>query len=157
MCNRHNIPVKTSIKLFHTYISPIILYNSENLSTLSDNELVKFDNNFIFSNISTSKIDTTHRKLLKFILGVSKSCPNHAIYGETGEIPISMKSYRLTLNFWHRVSNLPNTSLAKIALLENIDLRTNWIKTIEKLINTLNLTDKIENHTKIKKATKTAL
>ena len=86
---------------------------------------------------------------------MSKPC--HAIYGETGEIPISMKSYRLTLNFWHRVSNLPNTSLAKIALLENIDLRTNWIKTIEKLINTLNLADKIENHKTFKKATKTAL
>ena len=113
--------------------------------------------NLIFSKISTSKIDTTYRKFLKFILGVSKSCPNHAIYGETGEIPISMKSYRLTLNFWHRVSNLPNTSLAKMALLENINLRTNWIKTIEKLINTLNLADKIENHKIFKKATKTAL
>ena len=76
---RFNIPVKTSIKIFHSYISPILLYNTENLSTLSDNELVKFDNNFIFSNISTTKIDTTHRKILKFILGVSRSCPNHAM------------------------------------------------------------------------------
>ena len=55
------------------------------------------------------------------------------------------------------MSNLPNTSLAKMALLENINLRTNWIKTIEKLINTLNLADKIENHKIFKKATKTAL
>ena len=130
---RFNIPVKTSIKLFHTYISPILLYNTENFSTLSENELTKFDENFIFSNTSTSKIDITHRKLLKFILGVSRSCPNLAIYGDTGETPISMKSYRLTLNFWHRVTNLPNTSLAKKALLKNIHLGTNhecfkWIK-----------------------------
>ena len=154
---RFNIPVKTSIKLFHTYISPILLYNTENLSTLTENELTKFDENFIFSNTSTSKIDITHRKLMKFILGVSRSCPNLAIYGDTGETPISIKSYRLTLNFWHRVTNLPNTSLAKKALLENIHLRTNWIKTIEKLINTLNLADKIGNHEKFKKATKYAL
>ena len=73
------------------------------------------------------------------------------------EIPISMKSYRLTLNFWHRVSNLPDTSLAKKALLENIDLRTNWVKTIEKLINVFNLADKIGNHTKFKNATKAAM
>ena len=55
------------------------------------------------------------------------------------------------------MTNLPNTSLAKKALLENIELRTNWIKTIEKLINTLNLADKIGNHEKFKKATKLAL
>ena len=54
------------------------------------------------------------------------------------------------------VTNLPNTSLAKKALLENIALRTNWIKTIEKVINTLNL-DKIGNHVKFKKATKLSL
>ena len=33
---RFNIPIKTSIKLFHSYIAPILLYNTENLSTLSD-------------------------------------------------------------------------------------------------------------------------
>ena len=154
---RFNIPIKTSIRLFHTYISPILLYNAENWSTLSDKGLQKFDRNFLFSETSTSKIDITHRKLLKYILGVSRSCPSLAIYGETGEIPISMKSYRLTLNFWHRVSNLPDTSLAKKALLENIDLRTNWIKTIDKLINTFNLADKIGNHVKFKNATKYAM
>ena len=51
----------------------------------------------LFSMTSESKIDITHRKLLKNILGVSRSCPTLAVYGETGEIPISLKSYRLTL------------------------------------------------------------
>ena len=154
---RFNIPIKTSIRLFHTYVSPILLYNAENWTTLSEKGLQKFDRDFLFSEAATSKIDITHRKLLKYILGVSKSCPSLAIYGETGEIPISMKSYRLTLNFWHRLTNLPDTSLAKKALLENIDLRTNWIKTIEKLINTFNLADKIGNQEKFKNATKYAM
>ena len=155
--SRFNIPFNTSIRLFHTFISPILVYNTENWSALTDNELTKYDNNFIFLDTFTSKIDITHRKLLKSIMGVSRSCPNLAIYGETGETPISMKSYRLTLNYWHKVTNLPDTSLAKKALLENIALRTNWIKTIEKLINTFNLADKIGNHNKFKKATKYAL
>ena len=94
------------------------------------------------------------RKLLKFILGVTKSCPNLAVYGETGEVPLSLKSYRLALNFWHRVTNLPDTTLAKKALLENIGLRTNWILTIEKLVGCFNLADKIGNHEKFKKITK---
>ena len=154
---RFNIPAKTSIKLFHTYISPILLYNTENLSSFTENEIRKYDNDFIYSKTTTSKIDITHRKLLKFIIGVSKTSPSLAIYGDTGDIPISLKRYRLTLNFWHRVTNLPNSSLVKKALLENIDLRTNWIITIEKLINTLKLSDKIGNHTKFKNATKQAL
>ena len=90
-------------------------------------------------------------------MGLSKSCPNLAIYGDTGEIPLSLKSYRLALNFWHRITSLKDTSLAKIALLENIELRTNWIITIAKLTNTLKLSDKIGNHNKFKGANKRAL
>ena len=111
----------------------------------------------LFSMTSESKIDITHRKLLKNILGVSRSCPTLAVYGETGKIPISLKSYRLTLNYWHRVTNLPDTLLVKKALLENIELRTNWIITIEKLTSALNVADKIEDFPKFKEAVKRAI
>ena len=100
-----------------------------------------------------SKIDITHRKLLKYIMGVSRSCPNLALYGDTGEIPLSLKCLRLTLNYWHRVTSKNDDTLVKIALLENISLRSNWIVTIEKLINTLNLADKIGNLENFKQAT----
>ena len=149
--SRFKIPVKLSIKLFHTFISPILLYNAENWAILSDKEIDKFNSNTILDTTSRSKIDLIHRKLLKFILGVSKSSPNLAIYGDTGEVPVSLKSYRLALNFWHRVSNLPDKYLVKKALLENIELRTNWIITVEKLINRFNLADKIGNHEHFKK------
>ena len=84
---RFKIPPKTAIKLFHTYISPIITYNTENLSQFSSNDIRKYQNDDIFKATTKSKIDTTHRKLLKYIMGVSRSCPNIAIYGDTGEIP----------------------------------------------------------------------
>ena len=90
-------------------------------------------------------------------MGVSRSCPNLAIYGDTGELPLSLKSYRLTLNFWHRVTNMSNDTLVKIALLENISLRTNWIITIEKLINTLNIADKIDDPSKFRQAAQDSL
>ena len=95
-----------------------------------------------------------HRKLLKFVQGVSKSCPNLTIYGETGEIPLSLKGYRLMLNFWHRVTSLPDTTLVRKAMTENIELRTNWIITIERLINRFKLADKIGNHKRFKEQTK---
>ena len=37
------------------------------------------------------------------------------------------------LQLWHRVTNLSDETIAEKALLENVHLRTNWIKTIEKL------------------------
>ena len=54
----------------------------------------------------------------------------------------------------HRITNLPDNTLVKKALLENIGLRTNWIMTIEKLIDCFNLSDKIGNHLKFKRQTK---
>ena len=154
---RFKIPPKTAIKLFHTYISPIITYNTENLSQFSSNDIRKYQNDDIFKATTKSKIDTTHRKLLKFIMGVSRSCPNLAIYGDTGEIPLSLKCHRMKLNYWHRVTNMSNDTLVKTALLENISLRTNWIMTIEKLVNTLNVADKIGNPSKFKRATQESL
>ena len=74
-----------------------------------------------------------------------------------GESPISLKGYRLMLNFWHRLTTLPDTTLVNKALTENIQLRTNWVITIEKLINQLKLSDKIGNHKKFKYETKTVL
>ena len=151
---RFRIPAKTSIRLFHTLISPIVLYNAENWTILSDKRLQNFNNETIMDDTTGSKVDVIHRKLLKFILGVSKSCPNLAMYGDAGEVPLSLKGYRLMLNVWHKVTNLPDTYLVKKALLENIELHTNWMNTIEKLINCFNLADKIGNHDKFKKVTK---
>ena len=147
---RFNIPVKTSLKLFHAFISPIILYNVENWGILTDKKLENFPTT-IFTSISDSKADILHRKFLKYILGVSKSCPNLAIYGETGELPLSLKGFRLLINYWLRLTNLPDNSLAKKALLENITLRTNWIKTVEKLLGYFSLTDAIDNPILFKK------
>ena len=81
-----------------------------------------------------------------------------AIYGDTNEHPLTMKAFRLMLNFWHRVTNLPETTLVKKALLlENINLRTNWIITVEKLLGDLSLTGNIDDTHKFKIKTKKVL
>ena len=77
-----------------------------------------------------------------------------AVYGETGEVPLSLKGYGLMLNYWNRLTNLPDKSLAKKALKENIKLRTNWILTIEKLVRTFNLIESNHNNEQYKKASK---
>ena len=108
----------------------------------------------MFENTNNTKTDTLQRKFIKYILGVSKSSPNIAIYGDTGEVPLSIKGYRLVVNYWKRLNSLPDTNLAKIALMENIDLRTNWIMTIEKLLKTFNLIETTSNDIQFKRESK---
>ena len=78
-----------------------------------------------------------------------------AIHGDTGEVPLSIKGYKLMLDFWNRLNTLPETNLAKKALKENVNIRTNWIMTIEKLLHTFNLTEITGNNQNFKLASKT--
>ena len=142
---RFSIPAKTAIKLFHAYISPIILYNAENWAILSEKKLKNFDIDTVFTDVNDSKANVTHRKFLKYIMGVTPSCPTLAVMGDTGEIPLLLKGFKMLLKYWYRVTNLHDNTLAKKALLENVQLRTNWITTIEKLMNCFKLTDSIRN------------
>ena len=54
------------------------------------------------------------------------------------------------LQYWHRINNLPDETLVKKDLLENTDIRSNWIATIEKLISCFNLSDSTQNATKLR-------
>ena len=58
------------------------------------------------------------------------------------------------LDYWNRLTNIPDENLAKKALNENVNLRTNWIKTIEKLVRTINLLEAGNANKQFKKATK---
>ena len=136
---KFDLPTSISVKLFNTYVSPIIMYNIENWGTLTEKNILKADEMQLFNMTNTSTVDTVHRKFLKFALGLSNSTPNMTVYGETGEIPLSLKGYKRMLNYWKRLTTLPDQCLAKKALLENADLRTNWIMTIEKLLKTFKL------------------
>ena len=111
--SKFNLPVKTAIHVFHTIISPIMLYNVENWLTLSNKKLEKITLDNIFTELNDTKANMIHRKFLKYVLGVTKSCPTLALMGETAEIPIIVKGLRLMLKFWHRLNHLNNESLAK--------------------------------------------
>ena len=117
----------------------------ENRSILTDKQLDKLKPDTLFDFIDKSPLDTLHRKLLKYTLGINKSAPNMAIYGDKGETPLAIKGFTLMVNFWYHLTNLPGTSLANIALKENIEMRSNWIKTIEKILNIFNLAEHIDS------------
>ena len=66
------------------------------------------------------------------------------MHGDTGEVPISIKGYRLMIDYWNRLNTLPESNLAKKALKENINIRTNWIMTIEKLVKSFSLIETVD-------------
>ena len=129
------LPLELSIKLFHTLIEPIATYNVENWNILTNNQLENLNAGSLFDFIDKSPIDIMHRKILRYILGVNRSSPNLALYGDIGEIPLTIKAFTLMVNFWHHLNNLPDTSLANLALKENIEIRTNWLQKKETIIN----------------------
>ena len=45
-----------------------------------------------------------------------------------------MKGFRRLINFWYRVCGLPDNTLAKQELLENVQMRSNWIHLVEKAL-----------------------
>ena len=94
--SRFNMPVKISLKLFHSCIAPIMLYNVENWATLSDRNLRNCTVDTLIG-MNDAKANNLHRRFLKYVLGVSKSCPTLAVLGETGEVPLMLKGFRQML------------------------------------------------------------
>ena len=87
------------------------MYNAENFLQLTEKQLGSVtEETLINDNCEINKI---HKKFLKYLMGVGRSTPNIAVMGDTGEIPLSFKGFRLMLNYWHRIHRLTNETLVK--------------------------------------------
>ena len=98
---------------------------------LSNKKLQNLNFENILNETENPKVNIIHKTFLKYILGVNKNSPTMAILGETGETPLLMNGFRRLINFWYRVRGLPDNTLAKKALLENVQMRSNWIRLVE--------------------------
>ena len=138
---KFNLPYRTALRLFQTYIEPILLYNAENQTAMTDKQITKClqDNSHIYHIQQTSPLTTAQLKFSKFVLGVGKHSPNMAIFGESAKIPFLARAHIHMLKFWHRIKNLDETTLVNKAYRENIRMNTNWCKTIQVLNAKYNL------------------
>ena len=93
------MPFHKCKQLFNTFIEPILLYNAENWSTMTDKQIreCREDSNKIYEMASKTLTTTAQLKFYKFMMGVNKSCPNLAIFGDTGELPLQLKAYIIML------------------------------------------------------------
>ena len=89
------------------------MYNVENWAEMNDNKIKKFTKENFWKGIMEDKASMVQRKFLKYIMGVTRTCPNAAVMGDTGEVPLILKGYRLMIQYWNRITNLPDETLVK--------------------------------------------
>ena len=89
LVNQLQLPVRNSVNLFNSLVSPILLYNVENLAHLSRKQIADLEENkkSIMESLMSSYINGSQYKFLKYILGVKTNCSNMATVGEIGEYP----------------------------------------------------------------------
>ena len=139
MIKQFQLPCAKSMELFRSLITPIALYNSENLAHLTHHQIKSIEENktTLLSYITKSYLDNTQLKFIKFILGVKRNCSNMASLGELGEIPLLLNAFVSLLCFWHRLTQMPDDTLVKKALnfiSANDTSESEWLATVKCLM-----------------------
>ena len=139
--SQFKIPFTRGINLFRTYVEPILLYNAENLTFLTNKEIAKCKNDkSLLHDIALKAPNTTSQlKFYKYMLGVGSQSPNLSVFGEIAEHPLQHKGHLAMLKFWNRIRDMEEDTLVKKAYQENITMNTNWCQTIQVLNASLRL------------------
>ena len=144
------LPCAKAIELFKSLIKPIALYNSENWATLTHHQITSLEQNktTLFTYMTASEPSKVHLRFLKYILGLKRNCSNIATLGEVGEVPLLSHGFTSLLGFWHKTSNMPNTTLARQAY--NIQMDDNstefeWAATVKYLLSKLGMNIHLDN------------
>ena len=116
------IPPHLAIKMFDTYILPILEYNDVLWSKTSQI-------------LDMEKIQLGY---LKNVLGVRRQTSTLAIYAETGRFPLHIRQKVNTVNYWARLASLPEYDILHkcLNIQESLHARgqTNWCTHVRNII-----------------------
>ena len=148
------VSCKKSLDLFHSFIRPIALYNSENMVHLTHHQIRAIEENktTLLAYLTKSEVNTIHQKFLKFILGVKRNCSNMATLGELGEFPLHLYGFTSLLSFWHRITLMQDDTLVKKTLnfvTNNGPNSSEWLATVKFLLKLINMEEYFFNPTLI--------
>ena len=143
------LPCDKSLRLFHSLISPIVLYNSEILAHLTHHQIKSMmdKKTTLLSYLTNSDVEVTQQNFFKYILGVKRNCSNLTTWGELGEFPLLIKAFISLLSFWHRTTQMQDETLAKNALkiVSDDNSTSEWIATVKFLLNELGMNNYLVN------------
>ena len=110
--------------LFNSFVSPILLYNSENLAHLSHKQIADLEENkkSLMETLMNAYINGAQYKFKKYVLRLKTNCSNLATISEIGELPLMTRAWTSLISFWHRTTTMEDGTFARKAvehLLEN--------------------------------------
>ena len=94
---RMSFDVRTKLRLFDSFVSPILLYASE-----------------VWGIFGYGHIDKIHIKFCKTLLGVRAQTPNFAVYGDLGRFPLSVIAKERSVKYWLKLLSNKNSLMFKI-------------------------------------------
>jgi hypothetical protein len=123
------IPPALALKMFDTYILPILEYNNMLWATNKEIQILE-------------KIQLSY---LKRILGVRKQTPTIGVFAETGRFPLLIRQKISTLNYWARLAKLPDYDILNKCLKIQEILHThgqdNYYSKVKHIIDYSEITD----------------
>ena len=104
---------KLAVHLFNVLVLPIMDYGSE----------------VWYSASIAGNLEVFQKKFFKRNLGVRMNTPDHAVSGELGILPVSLRLKKNVLKYLHRLNAMPDSSPVKWAYRELISLHDMGFKT----------------------------
>ena len=103
------LPVEIALKLFDSYISPILLYGLEMWIPFHQTDFNKWD---------STKIEFVHLKFCKHISGVNRSTSNILVRGEVGRMPLKTAADTKIVQYYKHLINSENKLVHQALQLE---------------------------------------
>ena len=139
--DRRFINTQSHDQLFNTLITPILMYGcqiwlptSSFINSLINNYQKENNLNKAMALIAKQPYERIHLRHIKYMLGINRRSVNAAAWGETGKHPLFINSLRLCIDYFKRISNLPNDTFARAALSDQIRLNLSWFTNIKNII-----------------------
>ena len=108
------ISALTHIHIFDTQIRPILEYGSP----------IWFTNKLIHI------LEKVQTDFLKRSLGVGKSTPHLALYGDTNKFPLLIRQRYAFLKYWTRLTQMPDGSILSNIYKEHLNLNSPYIRKV---------------------------
>ena len=152
--NKSKLSFRSLTTLFDSLIKPIVLYGAPiytpNMSIIKaicknwnhyHNTTIKHPSQpplgqGLLRKISLTNCEKVHLHFLKWALGVHRRASSAGVWGESGRYPLVYECINLTLNYVRRLQKLNNNSLVSLAFKEQQNMKLDWYRGIEPLLET---------------------
>ena len=113
-------------KLFDALVRPVLSYSCE-LWALAGGE------------VAMKQLEKVHLTFLKKLLGVPDQTTTKMVYAECGRMPLKHFWWKQCMKYLHRMHELEDTRLCKVAFLADYRNHTAWRKGLEKRCQKLDI------------------